>query len=73
MMVGLKEIQVTTQAEMATALAKGQGLTLVHSLAQPKPFLAHLPVTPCLIDWRKLMHPTYPTRCAYVELKCGRV
>jgi len=31
------------------------------------------PVSPCLIDWGKIMHPTYPTRRAYVEPKSGRV
>jgi len=30
---------------------KGQGLTLVHFSAQPKPFWPHLPAFPCLIDW----------------------
>jgi len=39
-----------------------QGLTLVHSSAQPKPFWSHLTVSPCLIDWGKLMHPTYHTK-----------
>jgi hypothetical protein len=33
----------------------------------------HLLVSPCLINWRKIMHQTYPTKCAYVELKCERV
>jgi hypothetical protein len=28
---------------------------------------------PCLIDGGKTMHPTYPTKCAYVELNSGRV
>ena len=51
----------------------GQGLTLVHFSAQPKPIWSHLPVSPCLIDWGKIMHPTYPTKCAYVEPKSGRV
>ena len=37
-----------------------QGLTLVHFSAQPKPFWSHLPVSPCLIEWGKIMHPTYP-------------
>jgi hypothetical protein len=50
-----------------------QGLTLVHFSAQPQPFSSHLPVSPCLTDWRKIMHPTYPTKCAYVEPKSGRV
>jgi hypothetical protein len=27
----------------------------------------------CLIDWGKIMHPTYPTKCAYVEPKSGGV
>ena len=40
-----------------------QGLTLVHFSAQPKPFWSHLPVSPCLIDWGGIMHPTYPTKC----------
>jgi len=56
-----------------TALAFTQGLTLVHFSAQPVPFWSHLPVSPCLIDWGKIMHPTYPTKCAYVEARSGRV
>jgi hypothetical protein len=40
----------------------GQGLTLVHFSAQCKPFQSHLPVFPCLIDWGKVMHPTYPQK-----------
>jgi len=51
----------------------GQGLTLVHCSAQPKPFWSQLPVSPCLIDWGKIMHQPYPTKCAYVEPKSGRV
>jgi len=50
----------------------GQGLTLVHFSAQPKPFWSHLPVSHCLIDWGKPMHPTYPTKYAHVESKSGR-
>ena len=53
--------------------AMRQGLTLVHFSPQPKPFWSHLPVSPCLIDWRRILHPTYPTKCAYVEPKSGRV
>ena len=53
--------------------APRQGHTLVHFSAQPKPFWSHLPVSPCLIDWGKIMHHTYPTKCAYVEPKSGRV
>ena len=50
-----------------------QGLTLVHFSAQPKPFWSHLRVSSCLIDWEKIMHPTYPTKCAYVQPKSVRV
>jgi hypothetical protein len=32
-----------------------------------------LPLSPCPIDWGKIMHPTNPTNCAYVEPKSGRV
>ena len=53
--------------------AQRQGLILVHFSAQPKPFWSHLPVPPCLIDCEKIMHPTYPTKSAYVEPKTGRV
>jgi hypothetical protein len=53
------------------ALAALQGLTLVHFSAQPKPFWSYLPVSPCLIDWGKIMHPTYPTNYAYNEPKSG--
>jgi len=44
--------------------ARAQGHTLVHFSAQPKPFWSHLPVSPCLIDWGKIMRPTYATKCA---------
>ena len=37
----------------------GQGLTLVHFPAQPKPFWSHLPMGPCLRDRGKIMHPMY--------------
>jgi hypothetical protein len=50
-----------------------QGLTLVDFSAQPNPFWSHLPMSPGLIDWGKIMHPTYPTKCADVEPKSGRV
>ena len=57
----------------ALRVAEDQGLTLVHFSAQPKPFWSHLPTSPCLIDWGIIMHPTYPTKCAYVEPKSGGV
>ena len=60
-------------AAAAAAAAWSQGLTLVHFSAQPKPFWSHLPVYPCLIDWGGIMHLTQPTKCAYIELKSGRV
>jgi hypothetical protein len=49
----------------------GRGL---HSpTAQPEPFWSHLPASACLIiDRGEIMHPTYPTSCAYVELESGR-
>ena len=47
----------------------GQGLTLVHFSAQPKPLLSHLLVSPSLNRWRKTMHLTYSTNCAYAEPK----
>ena len=50
-----------------------QGLTLVHFSAQPKPFWSHFPVSCCLLDWGKIMHPTYFIKCAYVEQNSGRV
>jgi len=49
----------------------GQGLTLLHFLAQPKPFWSHLPVSPCLIDLGGVMHQTYHTKCACAEPKSG--
>ena len=58
---------------MRSASSCCQGLTLAHSSAQPKPFWSHLPESPCLIDWGKIMHPRYLTKCAYVEPKSGRV
>ena len=33
----------------------------------------HLLLSPCLIDWGKSMHQTYPTKCAYVDPKSERV
>ena len=33
----------------------------------------HLPGSPCLTDWGNIMHPRYPTTCAYFEPKSGRV
>jgi len=39
------------------ALAR-QGLTLVHFSVQLKRFWSHLPVSLCLIDWGRIMHPT---------------
>jgi len=56
--------------KMTAKMFAGRGL---HFSAQPKPFWSHLPVSPCLIDWGKIMHPTYPTKCAYIEPKSGRV
>ena len=56
---------------MSGTMPSHQGLTLVHFSAQPKPSWSHLPVSPCLIDWEKIMHPTYPTKSAYVEPKSG--
>jgi len=53
--------------------AQRQGLTLVHFSAQPEPFWSHLPVYPCVIDWGEIMQPTFPTKYAFVEPKCGRV
>jgi hypothetical protein len=50
-----------------------QGLTLLHFSAKFEPFWTHLRMSPSLIDWGKVMHPTYPTKCAYVEPKSGRV
>ena len=38
-----------------------QGLTLVHPPAQPEPFWSHLPVSRCVTDWGKIMHPKYAT------------
>ena len=44
--------------------ATPQGLTLVHFSAQPKPCRSHLFLSPCLIDWGEMMHPTLPAKCA---------
>ena len=43
------------RASQLTAMQAG--LTLVHFSARPEPFCSHLPVSPCLIDWGKTMHP----------------
>jgi len=67
------EADVTSDELMAVLARLGQGLTLVHFSAQPKPFWSHLPVSPCLINWGKIKRPTYPTKCAYVEQNSGRV
>jgi len=67
----------TAPPDTALAPAAGacacQGLALAHFSAQPTPFWLHLPVSPSLIDWGIIMHPTYPTKWAYVEPKSGRV
>ena len=51
--------------------ASVQGRTVFHFSAQPQPFWSHLLVSPCLLDWVKIMRPTYPTKCAYGEPKSG--
>jgi hypothetical protein len=67
-------VEVWGSAERAVmAWADGQGLTLFHFPAQPKSFWSHLCVSPCLIDWGKIVHQTYPPETAYVEPKSGRV
>jgi hypothetical protein len=55
--------------EFAGGVGDGRGLTLVHFSAQPMPCWSHLPVSPCLIDWGKIMQSTYAMERAYVELK----
>jgi len=50
----------------------GQRLTLVPFSAQPKPFWSHLPVSPSIIDWGEIMHPTYLSKCADVEPESRR-
>jgi len=47
--------------------------TLSRKVDGCKPFWSHLPVPPCLIDWGKVMYPSYSTKCAYVDPKSGRV
>jgi hypothetical protein len=64
---------IVGQNTMFTRQFRGQGHTLVHFSAQPKPFWSHLPVVPCLINWREIMHLTYPTKCAYAEPESVRV
>ena len=68
---GMNSLLPVLEAVLKTQ--RGQGLTLAHFAAQPKPFWSNLPVSPCLINCGKIMHPTYPTKCAYVEPKSGRV
>jgi hypothetical protein len=48
-----------------------QGLTLVHFQLNLSRF-GHR-VSPCVIDWGKIMHPTHHTTCPYIEPKSGRV
>jgi hypothetical protein len=50
----------------------GQGLTLVHTFQLNLSRVGHLSLSSCLIDWGEIMHPTYPTKCAYVEPDSGR-
>ena len=59
--------------QVVRTLAVNQELTLVRVSAQPEPCWSHLCLSPCLIDWGKIMHPTYPTKCANVEPNSGRV
>jgi hypothetical protein len=50
----------------------GRGLhssTSQHNLSR----FGHILVSPCLIDWGKTMHQTYPRNCAYVEPENERV
>ena len=42
-------------------------------LSSTQAVLVTPPVSPGLIDWGEISHPTYPTKCAYVEPKSGRV
>jgi hypothetical protein len=56
------------QAEEAEAGAYTRSL-----FSSTKPFWSHLSVSPCLKHWREIMHPMYPTKCAYVEPKSRRV
>jgi hypothetical protein len=62
-----------TAARVEALTAAAAGADTRPLSAQPKPFWSHLPVSLCLIDWGEIMHPTYPTECAYVEPKSGRV
>jgi tRNA 2-selenouridine synthase len=50
----------------------GRGLHSSTFQLNPSRF-GHLPVSPSLIDWGKIMHPTYPTTCAHVDPNTGRV
>ena len=59
--------------DMAMQRVERQGLTLVRFSAPPKFFWSHLHVSPCSIDWGKIVHLTYPTKCAYVDPKSTRV
>ena len=72
--LSVSEVLSETSMPVVHAVGMGQGLTLVHFSAQPKPFRSNLLVSPCRIDWGNIMHPRYPTKkCAYVEPKSGRV
>ena len=55
----LRYVGVNPDPETVGAELWRQGLTLVHFSAQPKPFLSHLSVSPCLIGWGKTMHPSF--------------
>jgi len=70
---GVGGVRRAAGQRLGAAAGARQGLTLVHFSAQPKPFWSHLPVSPCLRDWGIIMHPTQPTKCAYVEPRSGQV
>jgi len=69
---GKEGIEHAAQGGDAGVVAAVQGLTLVHFSAQLEPCWSHLCLSHCQIDWGKIMHPTYPTKRAYVEPNSGR-
>ena len=58
---------------MGTSSGRGPGAYTRPLLSSTSAVLVTPPRVLCLIDWGKPMHPTYPTKYAYVELKRGRV
>jgi hypothetical protein len=67
--VGPHEVGVSSNDAPPARLRAVAGAYTRPLLSSSKPSWSHLPVSPCLIDWGEIMHPTYSTKCARVEPK----